>query len=179
MFCTDVLSRGIDFPAVDWVIQADCPEDVAAYIHRVGRTARYKSKGVAMLLLAPHEISFAETLQTNGVDVKKAKFNIKRKIDGFARDFCYRRPDIQHLAEKYFMNYLKSVHLNPNKDVFDVNKIPLDELANSVGLKVTPRVRFTDESAPTQSAKVSKLAKLKAKIAARKQAARTLEAEED
>ncbi|CAM5124698.1 unnamed protein product, partial [Natator depressus] len=27
------------FPAVNWVIQFDCPEDANTYIHRVGRTA--------------------------------------------------------------------------------------------------------------------------------------------
>jgi len=37
MFCTDVAARGLDFPNVDWVVQMDCPEDVATYIHRVGR----------------------------------------------------------------------------------------------------------------------------------------------
>lgn len=42
MFATDIAARGLDFPAVDWVLQMDCPEDVAMYIHRVGRTARYK-----------------------------------------------------------------------------------------------------------------------------------------
>ena len=31
----------IDFPAVNWVVQFDCPEDANTYIHRVGRTARY------------------------------------------------------------------------------------------------------------------------------------------
>jgi ATP-dependent RNA helicase DDX10/DBP4 len=36
MLATDVAARGLDFPAVDWVVQADCPEDVAAYIHRCG-----------------------------------------------------------------------------------------------------------------------------------------------
>jgi len=34
LFATDIAARGLDFPAVDWVVQADCPEDVAAYIHR-------------------------------------------------------------------------------------------------------------------------------------------------
>lgn len=111
--------------------------------------------------------------------MKKAKFNIKQKIEGRARDLNYRREDIKHLAEKYFSNYLKSVHLNPNKEVFDVTKIPLDELAASVGLRDTPRIRFTDEIAPTASSKVSKLAKLKAKIAARKLASRTAVVEEE
>lgn len=41
LFATDIAARGLDFPTVDWVLQADCPEDVATYIHRAGRTARY------------------------------------------------------------------------------------------------------------------------------------------
>ena len=41
MFATDIAARGLDFPNVDWVVQADAPEDNAMYIHRVGRTARY------------------------------------------------------------------------------------------------------------------------------------------
>lgn len=35
--------------------QADCPEDVPSYIHRVGRTARYVSAGKGLLLLLPSE----------------------------------------------------------------------------------------------------------------------------
>lgn len=34
LFATDIAARGLDFPDVNWVLQADCPEDVAAYIHR-------------------------------------------------------------------------------------------------------------------------------------------------
>jgi ATP-dependent RNA helicase DDX10/DBP4 len=34
LIATDIAARGLDFPDVDWVVQADCPEDVAAYIHR-------------------------------------------------------------------------------------------------------------------------------------------------
>lgn len=48
LFATDIAARGLDFPTVDWVVQADCPEDVAGYIHRVGRTARYVAGEVYM-----------------------------------------------------------------------------------------------------------------------------------
>lgn len=45
MISTDVAARGLDFPAVDWVVQADCPEDVAAYIHRCGAARRGARRG--------------------------------------------------------------------------------------------------------------------------------------
>ena len=43
VLATDLAARGLDFARLDWVFQMDCPEDVEAYIHRVGRTARYVS----------------------------------------------------------------------------------------------------------------------------------------
>lgn len=55
LFATDLAARGLDFPAVNWVLQFDCPEDADTYIHRVGRTARYKEGGEALLLLLPSE----------------------------------------------------------------------------------------------------------------------------
>lgn len=55
LFATDVVARGIDFPAVDWVVQVDCPEDVDTYIHRVGRCARYGKKGKSLTMLTPQE----------------------------------------------------------------------------------------------------------------------------
>merc|ERR1712050_32684 len=55
LFATDVASRGLDFPNVDWVVQVDAPEDKSNYIHRVGRTARYKSGGKSLLFVTPQE----------------------------------------------------------------------------------------------------------------------------
>ena len=43
LLCTDIIAtRGLDFPAVHWVVQLSCPEDANTSIHTVGRTARYK-----------------------------------------------------------------------------------------------------------------------------------------
>ena len=75
LFATDIASRGIDFPAVDWVIQYDCPESVVNYIHRAGRTARYKSKGNSLLFLLKSEKKFIERLEEAKVPIKKVKAN--------------------------------------------------------------------------------------------------------
>jgi len=56
LLCTDVAARGLDIPAVDWIVQYDPPDDTKEYIHRVGRTCRGSSaKGKALLILLPEE----------------------------------------------------------------------------------------------------------------------------
>lgn len=71
LFATDLVSRGLDFPEVHWVVQADCPEDTDAYIHRVGRTARYFRDGQSILLLLPSEIAMIDQLQAKKIPINK------------------------------------------------------------------------------------------------------------
>ncbi len=51
LVATDVLSRGIDIKDIDLVINYDVPGDAEDYVHRIGRTARASSTGVALTLV--------------------------------------------------------------------------------------------------------------------------------
>lgn len=45
LVCTDVISRGVDFRAVNMVINYDLPSSGITYVHRCGRTGRAGRKG--------------------------------------------------------------------------------------------------------------------------------------
>jgi len=51
LVATDVMSRGIDIKDINLVVNYDVPQDAEDYIHRVGRTARADSTGVALTLV--------------------------------------------------------------------------------------------------------------------------------
>jgi ATP-dependent RNA helicase DDX18/HAS1 len=64
LICTDVAARGLDIPAVDWIVQFDPPDDPRDYIHRVGRTARgANGKGKSLMFLQPNEVGFLNHLK--------------------------------------------------------------------------------------------------------------------
>ncbi len=144
LLATDIAARGLDFPAVDWVIQMDCPDDPDSYIHRAGRTARYQKGGEALLMLTPSEEAMAEKLIQKKIPIQKIEVNpaklvtIQRKLEAMlARDV-----ELKQMAQRFFVTYVKSVFLMKDKDVFDVHQIDLNALARSLGLAIAPRVRF-------------------------------------
>ena len=51
LVATDVLSRGIDIKDINLIINFDTPSDAEDYVHRVGRTARAETTGVAITLV--------------------------------------------------------------------------------------------------------------------------------
>ncbi|KFQ92871.1 putative ATP-dependent RNA helicase DDX10, partial [Nipponia nippon] len=149
LFATDIAARGLDFPAVNWVIQFDCPEDANTYIHRVGRTARYKEGGEALLVLLPsEEKGMVEQLTQRKVPVSEIKINPEKLTDIQKRmqAFLAQDQELKDKAQRCFVSYLRSVYLMKNKEVFDVFKLPLAEYALSLGLAMAPRVRFLQKA---------------------------------
>jgi len=51
LVATDVISRGIDIKDINLVINYDVPNDAEDYVHRIGRTARADTTGVAITFI--------------------------------------------------------------------------------------------------------------------------------
>ena len=48
LVATDIIARGIDIEDIDLIVNYDVPHDPEDYVHRIGRTARASSDGVAL-----------------------------------------------------------------------------------------------------------------------------------
>ena len=55
LIATDVSSRGIDIPNVEYVVNYDLPEVAENYVHRVGRTGRGDKRGIAISFCSSSE----------------------------------------------------------------------------------------------------------------------------
>ncbi len=64
LIATDVSSRGIDIPNVEFVVNYDLPEVAENYVHRVGRTGRGVQRGTAVSFCSSEEKEVLEEIES-------------------------------------------------------------------------------------------------------------------
>ncbi|CRG94648.1 RNA helicase, putative [Plasmodium gallinaceum] len=74
LFCTDVLSRGIDLDKCDLIVQLNCPITDITFVHRSGRTARNFKKGKCICFVSDDEIlKWNSSLKKIGLNLQNLK----------------------------------------------------------------------------------------------------------
>ena len=63
LVATDVAARGLDIDSLDLVINYELARDADTHIHRIGRTGRAGSSGLAISLVAPKEAKRANAIE--------------------------------------------------------------------------------------------------------------------
>lgn len=145
LFATDIVARGLDFPAIDWVVQVDCPEDTATYVHRVGRCARFGRPGKSLLMLLPSEQdAFLGKLKNNNIEPKfmNIKQKNKKTIRPQLQSLCFKDPQMKNLGQRAFISYYRSVYVQQDKQVFRVDELPAEKYAESLGLPGAPKIKI-------------------------------------
>ncbi|KAK1834609.1 P-loop containing nucleoside triphosphate hydrolase protein [Podospora conica] len=146
LICTDVAARGLDIPAVDWIVQFDPPDDPRDYIHRVGRTARgNNTKGRSLLFLQPGEVGFLAHLKAAKVPVVEYDFpknkimNVQSQLEKLIGSNYY----LNQSAKDGYRSYLHAYASHSLRSVFDIHKLDLVKVAKSFGFATPPRVDIT------------------------------------
>ncbi|GAB3661625.1 DEAD/DEAH box helicase [Echinicola sediminis] len=126
LIATDIASRGLDIPDLDFVIHFQIPPHENTFIHRNGRTARMKASGTSVLLMTesdhlpeylahpPEELELDQPVETvkpafATLHINKGKKHKVNKIDlvGFFLQFDFLgKEDLGLIEVKDFFSYV-------------------------------------------------------------------------
>ena len=99
LVATDVAARGIDISVLSHVVNYSLPFDTATYVHRIGRTGRAGTTGIAVTFVRPEERRKLGFLSKNILKATKSEFK-EGKIPGIH--------EVLKIKEKRLMEELKS-----------------------------------------------------------------------
>ena len=83
---TDLAARGIDIEGGSHVINAEIPDDLEFFIHRVGRTGRNQLPGTAITLYEPSDERKINEIEALGITFKPKEIKNDEVVDSYDRN---------------------------------------------------------------------------------------------
>jgi ATP-dependent RNA helicase DDX31/DBP7 len=172
LLCTDVAARGLDLPAVDWIVQFDAPQETRDYVHRVGRTARRGQEGSSLLFLMPSETGYLRHLQKFelmlhalgmeamleslastedfGKEIRTAEYGARllpARLQKLMQTLVSGDSKLEAWAAAAFKSAVRAyaAHSKDHKKFFVVRQLHFGHFAKSFGLKAPPKVVGSSE----------------------------------
>ncbi|EKD18315.1 uncharacterized protein L3040_004729 [Drepanopeziza brunnea f. sp. 'multigermtubi'] len=161
LICTDVASRGLDLPNVDYVIEYDPPFSADDHLHRVGRTARAGKDGRALIFLMPgEEEEYVEVLASGYRNGKKSLTHntstdlLQKGFGGIGNDWEERATEWQldierwaqdspkylEMARRGYQSHIRAyaTHVASERKFFNMQTLHLGHLAKAFALRDKP-----------------------------------------
>merc|ERR1712226_1172311 len=103
LISTDLVARGVDFRAVNMVINYDLPTSGITYVHRIGRTGRAGRKGTAITLFTETDFenlrTIANIMRQSGCKVEEWMLQMKRRRNQKSRHLSREHDSIDTTAK--------------------------------------------------------------------------------
>lgn len=193
LICTDVASRGLDLPNVDFVIEYDPPFNKDDHLHRIGRTARAGNDGRAMIFLMPgSEEGYADVLKVerrdggrditrqNSTDILKKTFTPLGVNDRHAWEehatnwqldverWTLDHPPHLEQARRAYQSHIRAyaTHVAAERHIFVLSGLHLGHLAKAFALRDKPGSIRVPGQRPSQSSANANTAERRSKARA-------------
>lgn len=146
LLCTDVMARGVDIPEMDWVLQWDPPSNAAAFVHRVGRTARQGSEGNALIILLPNEAAYVDFITKNQKVIMQRvhaeeSWNEKfAELNAKIHEMQRKDKNIFDKGVRAFVSHVKAYSKHECSLLLRVKDLDLGRVASSYGLLRLPKM---------------------------------------
>ena len=145
LLCTDVMSRGVDIPQVDWVIHFDLPNTIENYVHRCGRSGHQVGVvGNSLMLTLKNEMEFIDFCRIKGLDLNEYELkleidvNLKKQILDFMK--CESRSDKNYYEEgmQSFVAFIRTYNSKHCMSTILFKTLDINDLANGYALLKIP-----------------------------------------
>ncbi|KAI0455103.1 ATP-dependent rRNA helicase SPB4 [Xylaria acuta] len=147
LLTTDVAARGLDFPAVDFVLQIDPPTDPKTFLHRCGRAGRAGRRGLSVVLLQPEESDYIPFLEVRKTPIAPfMQFDITisdleaDQTTTQIRDQVKKDRALYDKAQKAFVSWVRSYSKHTASSIFRTGDLDWTSLCSGWGLLRLPKM---------------------------------------